>query len=143
MTTLDQDPIRKRQESTLDPEIAERLKRDQHGLICAVVQDYDSREVLMVAWMDDEALARTLAEGRITFWSRSRQEYWRKGDSSGHRQYLRRLRLDCDGDALLIEVDQVGSACHTGTQSCFDDRLLAQCDRNEDVTRAARTDNAQ
>lgn len=105
---------------SLDEQIARRLKRDRDGLVCAVVQDDDSDAVLMVGWMDDEALARTLSEGRVTFWSRSRQEYWRKGDTSGHHQYLRGVSLDCDGDALLLRVRQVGAACHTGTFSCFD-----------------------
>lgn len=104
---------------TLDPTISSRLKRNIDGLVCAVVQQYDSREVLMVGWMDDEALRRTLSEGRVTFWSRSREEYWRKGDTSGHAQYVKTVHLDCDGDALLIEVDQVGAACHTGERTCF------------------------
>ena len=104
---------------TLPRSIASRLKRDAAGLVAAVVQQYDTREVLMVGWMDDEALARTLAEGRVTFWSRSRQEYWRKGDTSGHYQYVRAVHIDCDGDALLVEVDQVGAACHTGERTCF------------------------
>jgi phosphoribosyl-AMP cyclohydrolase len=104
----------------LEPVLADRLTRNPDGLVCAVVQQYDTREVLMVGWMDDEALRRTLAEGRVTFWSRSRGEYWRKGDTSGHVQHLRGLRVDCDGDALLLSVDQVGAACHTGTRSCFD-----------------------
>ena len=104
---------------TLPRSIASRLRRDAAGLVAAVVQQYDTREVLMVGWMDDEALARTLAEGRVTFWSRSRQEYWRKGDTSGHHQYVRAVRIDCDGDALLVEVDQVGAACHTGERTCF------------------------
>ena len=104
---------------TLDSQISARLKRNADGLVCAVVQQYDSREVLMVGWMDDEALRRTLSEGRVTFWSRSREEYWRKGDTSGHAQYVKTVHLDCDGDALLIEVDQVGAACHTGERSCF------------------------
>ena len=103
----------------LDSQISARLKRNADGLVCAVVQQYDSREVLMVGWMDDEALRRTLAEGRVTFWSRSRCEYWCKGDTSGHAQYVKSVHLDCDGDALLIEVDQVGAACHTGERSCF------------------------
>ena len=90
----------------------------------AVVQQHGSGEVLMVGWMDDEALHRTLTTGRTTFWSRSRQEYWRKGDTSGHVQHVRQVRLDCDGDALLVVVDQVGPACHTGTRSCFDADVL-------------------
>lgn len=108
----------------LDPAIAQLLKRDEHGLVAAVVQQHDSLEVLMVGWMDDEALRRTLTEGRVTFWSRSRQEYWRKGDTSGHTQLVRGVRLDCDGDALLVSVDQVGAACHTGDHTCFDARVL-------------------
>lgn len=78
----------------------------------------------MLGWMDDEALARTLTTGRVTFWSRSRQEYWRKGDTSGHVQWVRSVALDCDGDALLVRVDQVGAACHTGERTCFDARPL-------------------
>ena len=107
--------------TTLDPAIAGRLKRDDKGLVAAVVQQYDTREVLMVGYMNDEALRRTLTEGRVTFWSRSRQEYWRKGDTSGHVQYVKGVSFDCDGDALLVEVDQVGAACHTGKRSCFDE----------------------
>ena len=103
----------------LDPRIAARLKRDAKGLVAAVIQQYDTREVLMVGYMNDEALRRTLTTGRVTFWSRSRQEYWRKGDTSGHVQYVKGGSLDCDGDALLVEVDQVGAACHTGKRSCF------------------------
>ncbi|KFI51767.1 phosphoribosyl-AMP cyclohydrolase [Bifidobacterium biavatii] len=105
--------------TTLDPRIAERLKRDAKGLVAAVIQQYDTHEVLMVGYMNDEALRRTLTTGRVTFWSRSRQEYWRKGDTSGHMQYVKSVSLDCDGDALLVEVDQVGAACHTGKRSCF------------------------
>jgi phosphoribosyl-AMP cyclohydrolase len=108
------------QTEQLDPDLAARLRRNADGLVCAVVQQHDTQEVLMVGWMDDEALRRTLAEGRVTFWSRSRGEYWRKGDTSGHVQHLRGVRVDCDGDALLISVDQVGAACHTGHRSCFD-----------------------
>jgi len=90
------------------------------GLVPAVIQQFDSREVLMMGWMDAEALNRTLTTGRVTFWSRSRQEYWRKGDTSGHIQLVKGARLDCDGDTLLIEVDQIGAACHTGDHTCFD-----------------------
>ena len=104
----------------LDRELAARLKRDEHGLICAVVQDHASKQVLMVGWMDDEALRRTLEGGRVTYWSRSRQEYWRKGDTSGHFQYVKGASLDCDGDAILLQIEQVGAACHTGTRSCFE-----------------------
>ena len=105
--------------SPLDPALARRLTRNADGLVCAVVQDDASEEVLMVAWMDDEALRRTLTEGRVTFWSRSREEYWRKGDTSGNVQYVRSVAIDCDGDALLVRVHQVGPACHTGARTCF------------------------
>jgi phosphoribosyl-AMP cyclohydrolase len=108
----------------LDPRIADRLKRDPAGLVAAVVQQHNTGEVLMLGWMDDEALHRSLTSGRVTFWSRSRQEYWRKGDTSGNVQYVRSIALDCDGDALLVRVDQVGPACHTGARSCFDAGLL-------------------
>jgi phosphoribosyl-AMP cyclohydrolase len=110
--------------SSLDPSVAARLTRDADGLVAAVVQQHDTGEVLMVGWLDDEALHRTLTTGRATYWSRSRQEYWRKGDTSGHAQLVREVRLDCDGDALLIKVDQVGVACHTGDRSCFDAAVL-------------------
>ncbi len=110
--------------SPLPADLAARLTRNADDLVCAVVQQFDTREVLMVGWMDDEALHRTMSTGRVTFWSRSRQEYWRKGDTSGHRQWVKSVALDCDGDALLVTVDQVGVACHTGERSCFDaDRL--------------------
>lgn len=105
---------------TLDPQIAARLKRDPAGLVPAVVQQHDTGEVLMLGWMDDEALRRTLTTGRATYWSRSRQEYWRKGDTSGHVQHVRSVALDCDGDTLLVRVDQVGPACHIGTRTCFE-----------------------
>jgi phosphoribosyl-AMP cyclohydrolase len=107
-------------QSELDPDVAARLTRDPHGLVAAVVQQHDTGEVLMLGWMDDEALRRTLTTGRVTFWSRSRQEYWRKGDTSGHIQLVRSVQLDCDGDALLVRVDQVGAACHTGARTCFE-----------------------
>ncbi len=106
-------------DSPLPADLASRLKRDRAGLICAVIQQHDTRQVLMVGWMDDEALHRTLSTGRVTFWSRSRQEYWRKGDSSGHVQWVKSAALDCDGDALLLGVEQMGAACHTGQPSCF------------------------
>ena len=106
-------------QTSLSPAIAARLKRNDAGLVAAVVQQHDTGEVLMVGWMDDEALHRTLTTGRVTFWSRSRAQYWRKGDTSGHAQYVQSVALDCDGDALLVRVDQVGSACHTGARTCF------------------------
>ena len=94
------------------------------GLLPAVIQQWDSHEVLMLGWMNREALRRTLSEGRVTFWSRSRQEFWRKGDTSGHAQYVHSAAFDCDNDTLLVQVDQVGAACHTGTRTCFDGRDL-------------------
>ena len=112
-------------QSPLAPDVSASLKRDQDGLVCAVIQQHDTGQVLMVGWMDDEALHRTLTTGRVTFWSRSRQEYWRKGDTSGHAQLVHGVALDCDGDALLVRVDQVGAACHTGSRSCFDGRDLS------------------
>jgi phosphoribosyl-AMP cyclohydrolase len=90
------------------------------GLVPVIVQDANSRVVLMMAWMDSEAIRRTLAEGRVTYFSRSRQEYWRKGDTSGNVQWAKSLHVDCDGDTLLLQVEQTGPACHTGAESCFD-----------------------
>ncbi|PSL39495.1 phosphoribosyl-AMP cyclohydrolase [Labedella gwakjiensis] len=104
--------------------VIDRVRFASDGLVPAVVQQWDTREVLMLGYMNAEALRRTLTEGRVTFWSRSRQEFWRKGDTSGHAQYVRSAALDCDGDTVLVQVDQVGVACHTGTRTCFDaDRL--------------------
>jgi phosphoribosyl-AMP cyclohydrolase len=114
---------------SLDPAIAARLKRDPNGLFVAVAQDRASGQVLMVAWMDDEALARTLETRKGTYFSRSRNQYWVKGETSGHTQYVHSVRLDCDGDTVLLQVDQVGAACHTGDRTCFDaDELLAAQD---------------
>ena len=110
----------------LDPAVAARLRRNSDGLVPAVAQQWDTGEVLMLGWMDDEALRRTLSTGRATYFSRSRREYWRKGDTSGNTQWVREVRLDFDGDTLLVKVDQVGPACHTGARTCFDeDRLDA------------------
>ena len=92
---------------------------DRDGLIPAVAQQHDSGETLMLAWMNRESVEETLKTGRVCYWSRSRQKLWRKGESSGHVQRLVELRVDCDGDALLLLVDQTGPACHTGTRSCF------------------------
>lgn len=112
----------------LGPEVADLLTRNSAGLVPAVVQQHDTGEVLMLGWMNDEALHRTLTTGRAWYWSRSRQEYWRKGDTSGHIQEVRSVRLDCDGDALLIAVEQRGPACHTGARSCFDAHDLSASD---------------
>ena len=103
----------------LDPAVSGLLRRDPAGLVAAVVQQHDTGEVLMLAWMDDEALHRTLTTGRATYWSRSRQEYWVKGETSGHVQHVTSIALDCDGDALLLTVEQTGPACHTGAHNCF------------------------
>ena len=96
------------------------LAYNDAGLVCAVVQQFDTKEVLMVAWMDAEALRRTLTTGRGTYFSRSRREYWVKGETSGNTQRVIEVRRDCDGDTLLVLVDQTGVACHTGTRTCFD-----------------------
>lgn len=110
----------------LDDSIATRLKRDANGLFAAVAQERGTGQVLMVAWMNDDALAQTLATRKATYYSRSRGEQWVKGETSGHTQYVHSVRLDCDGDTVLLEVDQVGAACHTGEHTCFDaDQLLA------------------
>ena len=103
-------------ETALDPAVAGRLKRNADGLVAAIVQQHDTHEVLMLGWMDDEALRRTLTTGRGTYWSRSRQEYWVKGETSGNTQRVVEVRLDCDGDTVLVKVDQTGPACHTGAR---------------------------
>jgi len=90
------------------------------GLLPAIIQQWDTKDVLMLGYMNAEALRRTLTDGRVTFWSRSRQEFWRKGDTSGHAQYVRGAALDCDDDTLLVQVEQIGAACHTGARACFD-----------------------
>lgn len=101
-------------------EVIDRVTFGDNGLLPAIIQQWDTKEVLMLGYMNAEALRRTLTEGRVTFWSRSRQEYWRKGDTSGNRQFVRGAALDCDGDTLLVTVDQHGPACHTGAHACFD-----------------------
>jgi phosphoribosyl-AMP cyclohydrolase len=98
----------------------DQVRYNADGLVPAVVQEVDTREVLMLAWMDAEALRRTLSTGRTWFYSRSRGEYWQKGETSGDRQWVRAVRYDCDGDTLLVEVHQEGrGACHTGARTCF------------------------
>jgi phosphoribosyl-AMP cyclohydrolase len=101
-------------------DVLERAQFGPDGLLPAIIQQWETNEVLVLGYMNAEALTRTLTEGRVTFYSRSRQELWRKGDTSGHRQYVRSAALDCDRDALLVGVEQVGPACHTGAHSCFD-----------------------
>jgi phosphoribosyl-AMP cyclohydrolase len=106
-------------------DVLDRVRFDDKGLLPAIIQEESTKQVLMLGYMDAEALRRTLTEGRVTFWSRSRQEYWRKGDTSGNVQYVRGAALDCDGDTLLVTVHQVGPACHTGAHACFDVDPLA------------------
>lgn len=108
----------------LDPDIAARLKRNADGLVPAIVQAADTREVLMMAWMDDHALAHTLATRHGTYYSRSRKEYWIKGLTSGNVQAVESVALDCDGDTILVTVQQTGGACHTGDRTCFDADVL-------------------
>jgi len=103
-----------------EPDVLERARFNDQGLLPVIAQDATSREVLMLAWMDQEALRRTLIEGRVTYFSRSRQDYWRKGDTSGNIQTAIEAVLDCDGDVLLLQVNQHGPACHTGQARCFD-----------------------
>ena len=112
----------------LDATLGERVRWNAEGLLPAVVQQHDTGEVLMLAWMDDVALGRTIDTGRATYWSRSRQDYWVKGETSGHVQDVREIRLDCDGDTLLLQVDQEGPACHTGERTCFDADVLRAAD---------------
>jgi phosphoribosyl-AMP cyclohydrolase len=99
--------------------LAAALRFDRSGLIPAIAQDHASGEVLMLAWMNAESVAATLASGFATYWSRSRKALWRKGETSGHTQRLVEFRLDCDGDAILLRVEQTGPACHTGHRTCF------------------------
>jgi phosphoribosyl-AMP cyclohydrolase len=105
-------------------DVAAGLRFDANGLLPVVVQEATSKDVLMLAWMDAEAVQRTRATGRATYWSRSRREHWVKGETSGNVQHVRELRVDCDGDTLLLVVDQTGPACHTGTTTCFDEGLI-------------------
>jgi phosphoribosyl-AMP cyclohydrolase len=137
MPTSEPQSPRARLSVDADGRLTFELKKDAAGLVAAVIQQYDTNEVLMLGWMDEEAVRRTLTTGRVTFYSRSRQSYWRKGDTSGHVQWVKSAALDCDGDALLIKVDQVGAACHTGTRTCFEGRDLAA------VTGPAGTDAPQ
>ena len=115
------------------PTITDRVRWNAEGLVPVVVTQHASSEVLMLAWMDEEALTRSLDTGRATYWSRSRQEYWIKGETSGHKQWVRELRVDCDGDTLLLTVEQEGAACHTGDRTCFDAGLLARIESGTDA----------
>jgi len=100
-------------------DLLQALRFDQDGLVAAIAQQHDTGEVLMLAWMNRDAIAETLATGQVCYWSRSRRSLWRKGERSGQVQRLKEMRLDCDGDALLLLVEQTGVACHTGRRSCF------------------------
>lgn len=107
-------------ESTQFAAALARVKFNADGLVPAIAQQFDTGEVLMLAWMNAESLELTLTSGRAVYWSRSRQELWRKGDTSGHEQQVKEVRLDCDADTVLLKVDQRGAACHTGDRTCFD-----------------------
>lgn len=120
-------------DSDLEPKIAAQLKRNADGLVPAIVQDAQTQTVLMLGWMNDQALHLTLTTGRAWYWSRSRQEYWRKGDTSGHTQHVVSVALDCDNDTILVQVDQNGPACHTGTPTCFSGRELTVSGTEENV----------
>ena len=100
-------------------EVISSIKFDDRGLVPAIAQQFDSGEVLMMAWMNADSVSETLDTGRVCYWSRSRQSLWRKGETSGQIQSLREMIVDCDGDTLLLKVDQIGVACHTGRRSCF------------------------
>ena len=113
-------------------EALDRLPYNDDGLAPAIAQQHDTGEVLMMAWMNRAAIEETLSTGRVCYWSRSRQAFWRKGESSGQMQLLKEMAFDCDGDTILLQVDQTGSACHTGRRSCFYNAVRG--DRLEVVT---------
>lgn len=104
--------------------LLEAVRFNDDGLVPAIAQQHDTHEVLMMAWMTKETLEETLKTGRACYWSRSRQAFWRKGDTSGHSQLVKDVYLDCDGDTILLKIDQTGAACHTGARSCF----FTKCD---------------
>ena len=110
-------------DTSQDLAFADQLKWDAQGLVPAIAQDCQSGEILMLAWMNAEAVSQTLATGRVTYWSRSRAAFWVKGETSGHVQRLVEIRVDCDRDCLLMKVDQIGPACHTNRPSCFYTRI--------------------
>ncbi|MDZ5075951.1 phosphoribosyl-AMP cyclohydrolase [Nesterenkonia sp. HG001] len=121
-------------QTPLPAEIREKVTFNDAGLLPAIAQDAASGEVLMLAWMNAEALASTLSSGRATYWSRSRGELWRKGETSGHVQQVRQVSLDCDGDTVLLTVDQTGPACHTGARTCFTGREVVREGGHDDKT---------
>ena len=100
-------------------EFLAKIRFNEDGLVPAIAQQYDSGEVLMMAWMNADTVAETIDTKRACYWSRSRQAFWRKGDTSGHSQAVISIHLDCDGDTILLKIDQTGAACHTGARSCF------------------------
>ncbi|MDE1461727.1 phosphoribosyl-AMP cyclohydrolase [Spartinivicinus poritis] len=107
-----------------------QVKWDENGLIPAIAQDHKTGKVLMMAWMNQEALTLTAEQGHAVYWSRSRQKLWHKGESSGHQQQIKAIRLDCDGDVIILQVEQIGNiACHTGRESCFFRKLTKQGDQ--------------
>ena len=116
------------------------LRFNADGLIPAIAQQFDTGEVLMMAWMNAQSLAKTLQDGRVVYWSRSRQSLWRKGDTSGHTQRLMSCHFDCDGDTLLLLVDQKGAACHEGTRTCFTHQIEkdGKCARNDTLAPIGR-----
>lgn len=103
-----------------DERLLDNVRYNADGLVPVIAQDHHTKDVLMLAWMNAEALRKTLQEGRVTYFSRSRQELWRKGDTSGNTQVAVRAEVDCDGDTVLLQVEQVGAACHRGSMRCFD-----------------------
>ena len=119
-------------------ELTGQIRWNEQGLVPAITQDWKTGEVLMLAWMNEEALRLTISEGRAIYWSRSRETLWRKGEESGHVQHLRELRIDCDADTVLLKVDQVGGiACHTGRRSCFYQKLVGESlEITDEVVRA-------
>ncbi|AZI59450.1 phosphoribosyl-AMP cyclohydrolase [Nakamurella antarctica] len=118
-------PVHDQAAPTEEPLDISEISFNEAGLVCAVAQQFDTLEVLMVAWMDETALRATLTTGTATYFSRSRQRQWVKGETSGHTQRVLQVRYDCDGDTVLMLVDQQGAACHTGSRTCFDGRVLA------------------
>ena len=125
-------------------EVISSIKFDDRGLVPAIAQQFDSGEVLMMAWMNAESVSETLDTGRVCYWSRSRQSLWRKGETSGQTQFLREMIVDCDGDTLLLKVDQIGVACHTGRRSCFfsavrDDSLITIAEKIVDPSELYKT----
>jgi len=118
MSLKDYEHLKKGETFSLDTLFA-NLKTDKDGLVAAIAQQHDTGEVLMLAYMNEKSIRETLETGQVCYWSRSRQTYWRKGESSGHRQSLVSMSFDCDGDAILLQVDQTGPACHTNRRYCF------------------------